>query len=321
MRKKLFNNIFLKIISVILAFILWLVLVNVSDPTTKITISGVSVHFENESEFLDKGYTYSVVDGSKISVDVSGPKSKITSLSSSDIQAVVDLSQVSAFSDYANIKVSAVQNGKTVKDVKLTPKTSSVKLSIDNRASKDFTVDAHTKGNVKSGYVISNISASPDSIKIAGPEAEVNSIASVRAEVDVSNAEGSISSEATLKLYDANGNEVRNSDIELSRTNVKVTVDIKKTKTVPIKYSTSGSPADGYTVKEINISQNQAIISGSEDILNKITQIQLPSSSLDISGISASKTFSFLVSDYVPEGASVVSQNSITVEVVVEPAS
>lgn len=319
MRKKVFNNIFLKIISIILAFILWLVLVNVSDPTTKITISGVNVQVENENAFLEKGYTYSIADGSRISVDVSGPKSKITSLSSSDIQAVVDLSQVSAFSDYANIKVSAVQNGKVIKDVKLMPKISSVKLSIANRSSKDLKVETVITGSPKADHIVARAYTDQEMIRIAGPDDEVSSIASARAVIDISNADGNVNKDVALKLYDADGNEIKNTSVELSRTNVKVTAEIKDSRTVPIKYSLKGSRAENFRVKEVKISQNSAVLSGSRESLGKINQIELPQSSLDISNINSNKTFRFWISDYLPEGVGIVSENLITIDVVVEP--
>ena len=108
MKNRIFNNLILKIISVVLAIIAWLILVNIADPTTAITVGGVNVRFENESSLSEKGYTYEVLDGAKISVDISGPKSEVTTISASDIDASVDLSKLSPFSDYADISLKAM---------------------------------------------------------------------------------------------------------------------------------------------------------------------------------------------------------------------
>ena len=80
MKEKIFKNFSLKILSIICAILLWGIIVNIYDPNTGVTISNVSVQLINTDSLTDKGYTYEVVDGSKISVYVSGPKSIIAIL-------------------------------------------------------------------------------------------------------------------------------------------------------------------------------------------------------------------------------------------------
>ena len=82
MKEKIFNNFSLKILSVLCAIVLWAVIVNIYDPTTSVTISNVNVELINAQSLTDKDYTYEVVDGSKISVYLSGPKSVITDIKS-----------------------------------------------------------------------------------------------------------------------------------------------------------------------------------------------------------------------------------------------
>ena len=114
MKEKIFNNFSLKILSVLCAIVLWAVIVNIYDPTTSVTISNVNVELINAQSLTDKDYTYEVVDGSKISVYLSGPKSVITDIKSSDIVATADLSKISAFADYVDIDVKVVKDGKEV---------------------------------------------------------------------------------------------------------------------------------------------------------------------------------------------------------------
>ena len=53
----------------------------------------ITVQLINTQSLTDKDYSYEVVDGGKISVTVSGPKSVVTDLKTSDISATADLSK------------------------------------------------------------------------------------------------------------------------------------------------------------------------------------------------------------------------------------
>ena len=315
MKNRIFNNLILKIISVVLAIIAWLILVNIADPTTAITVGGVNVRFENESALSEKGYTYEVLDGAKISVDISGPKSEVTSISASDIDASVDLSKLSPFSDYADIAVSVVKDGNEVKGVSVTPKTTSVKLSIGNRSNKEFKIAAETIGEIPEGKVLSNLVISPVTVRVAGTEEAVEGVESVKAVCDVTGKTGHISEDLSLKLYDSEGSEITGSDIEMSRKIVKYTADIYSTKTVKIAYELGGEPEAGSEITDIELSETEATISGSDEALSAIESITVPATALDVSGLSYSKTFKIWLPDLLPEGISVLSDNSLRITV------
>ena len=47
MKEKLLNNLSLKILSAVCAIIIWIIIVNVYDPSTSVTVSGVEVQLVN----------------------------------------------------------------------------------------------------------------------------------------------------------------------------------------------------------------------------------------------------------------------------------
>ena len=162
MKEKIFKNFSLKILSVVGALILWTIIVNIYDPTTSVTISNVAVELQNTESLTDNDYTYEVVDGSRISVYISGPKSIITELKSSDIVATADLSKITAFADYVDIDVKVVKDGRELKNVEVIPRTTAVRLQIENRLTKEFTIKHYTEGSLDNGYTIGNVSVFPD---------------------------------------------------------------------------------------------------------------------------------------------------------------
>ena len=156
MKEKIFNNLSLKIVSAVFAVILWTVIVNIYDPNTSYTFSNITVQLVNTQSLTEKNYTFEVVDGGKISVTVSGPKSVVTDLKTSDIAATADLSKVTAFTDYVDIQVQVVKDGQVLNNVEAVPRTSALKLSIENRDTNTYAVNVNTTGTPANGYAVAS---------------------------------------------------------------------------------------------------------------------------------------------------------------------
>ena len=169
MKEKIFKNFSLKLLSAVFAVVLWTVIVNIYDPNTSYTFSNITVQLINTQSLTDKDYSYEVVDGGKISVTVSGPKSVVTDLKTSDISATADLSKVTAFTDYVDIQVQVIKDGQVLNNVEAVPRTSALKLSIENRDTKTLSLDVNTTGSTASGYTVASTSSSPTYIKVTGP--------------------------------------------------------------------------------------------------------------------------------------------------------
>ena len=193
MKEKIFKNFSLKLLSAVFAVVLWTVIVNIYDPNTSYTFSNITVQLINTQSLTDKDYSYEVVDGGKISVTVSGPKSVVTDLKTSDISATADLSKVTAFTDYVDIQVQVIKDGQVLNNVEAVPRTSALKLSIENRDTKTLSLDVNTTGSTASGYTVASTSSSPTYIKVTGPTSLLESVAALSVNVDVSGAKEDIS--------------------------------------------------------------------------------------------------------------------------------
>ena len=313
MKEKIFKNFSLKLLSAVFAVVLWTVIVNIYDPNTSYTFSNITVQLINTQSLTDKDYSYEVVDGGKISVTVSGPKSVVTDLKTSDISATADLSKVTAFTDYVDIQVQVIKDGQVLNNVEAVPRTSALKLSIENRDTKTLSLDVNTTGSTASGYTVASTSSSPTYIKVTGPTSLLESVATLS--VNVSGAKEDISTSADVKMLDEDGNEIVNDALELSCTKADINVDIARMKTVSITAKTSGTPSDGYIITDTILSQASAVITGSDDLLGKVDTITIPSQNINADGLSADKTYTFRLSDYVPSGIKFVSDSSLTVTV------
>ena len=320
MKEKIFNNLSLKIVSAVFAVILWTVIVNIYDPNTSYTFSNITVQLVNTQSLTEKNYTFEVVDGGKISVTVSGPKSVVTDLKTSDIAATADLSKVTAFTDYVDIQVQVVKDGQVLNNVEAVPRTSALKLSIENRDTNTYAVNVNTTGTPANGYAVASTTTSPTYIKVTGPTSLVEGVASVGVDVDVSGAKGTVNTQSDINMYDSDGNIIANEELEMSSETADVIVEMARTKTVPVVVKTSGTPSQDCVVTGTSLSQTSVVISGQQEALSKIDNITIPSSAVSVDGLSEDKTYTFKLTDYVPSGVKIVSDSRLQVTIKISKA-
>lgn len=321
MKEKIFNNLSLKIVSAVFAVILWTVIVNIYDPNTSYTFSNITVQLVNTQSLTEKNYTFEVVDGGKISVTVSGPKSVVTDLKTSDIAATADLSKVTAFTDYVDIQVQVVKDGQVLNNVEAVPRTSALKLSIENRDTNTYAVNVNTTGTPANGYAVASTTTSPTYIKVTGSTSLVEGVASVGVDVDVSGAKGTVNTQSDINMYDSDGNIIANEELEMSSETADVIVEMARTKTVPVVVKTSGTPSQDCVVTGTSLSQTSVVISGQQEALSKIDNITIPSSAVSVDGLSEDKTYTFKLTDYVPSGVKIVSDSRLQVTIKISKAS
>ena len=132
MRKKLTHNLGLKLASLVLAFVLWFLVVQINDPKDTERFTNVQVKLIN-TELLEKeGKVYEVLDNTdKVSVTVSAPRSIIDQMRASDIVAEADMSRLTDINTivitYAtpNVEVNSIEGDHDV-----------VRLSVEDKKSK-----------------------------------------------------------------------------------------------------------------------------------------------------------------------------------------
>jgi len=312
MKGKMLNNFSLKILSIICAIILWAVIVNIYDPSTNVTVTGVTVTLLNAQSLTDKDYTFEVVDGSMISVYIKGPRSIVSDIKAADIIATADLSKVTAFSDYVDIDVKILKEGVSTSGLEVTPKTTAIKLSIENRVSKTFNIQMETAGTPDGGYIVSDSKISPTTVKLTGSASAINNVSMVKATYDVSGVSMDISDIAQLKLFDEAGNPIYDTKIEMGKTTVDFKVTILPSKTIPVKFKSQGEVAAGYKLTGIDYSNVEVVVAGTEENLKKIDSVEVSADAIDITNINATKEFVINIKNYLPSYLILVSDSKIT---------
>ena len=109
----------------------------------------------------------------------------------------------------------------------------------------------------------------------------------------------------TIRILDADCNEITSSEIRKNVDSVKVTVPILETKEVTISASAIGEPADGYEqTGTVTVSPETVKIAGRAAVLDKISEITIPAEELDLTDATAPVTNTIDIREYLPSDIS-----------------
>ncbi|MDD7112992.1 MAG: CdaR family protein [Lachnospiraceae bacterium] len=278
MKEQKNNNIGMKVISVFIAVLIWLLVANINDPVRTERFTDVPVKIINEKALTDQGYAYEVKEGSEVTIIARGKSSILRSMSESDFQVVADFSKLS--------KVNAIPIDVSAKkyddQLELSLGTvNTMKISIDEIVSVSLPVEIVVKGDVADGYAVGNMTGTPNLVRVTGPENLLSSAKEIRAEVNIDGISRDITSTAKPILYDEDGKIISSNQIQMDTDSIDVSIALWKTKTVPIRLNYTGKPASGYELVSFDYEPKEITVAAPDEILESLEYITLPSVSLE----------------------------------------
>ena len=316
MRKELMNNLGLKILAFLAAVTLWFLVVNIDNPVTDRTFTDIPVTVVNDDIVTASNRTYQILDGTQqVNVTVTATRQELSRITADDIHAVADMRELTLGTQ---VPIQVTIEGHSYEEAYSTPRNLQVK--IEEEARNNFPITPTTIGTVREGYVIGNLRADPEGVTIRGPKSVLNSINRVCAEVDVSGLSENAELEANLILYDVNNNVIDQTLLvnNLGDEGVSVEVELYQTKNVPIDIDTSGiSAAEGYSIGEISCEPQEVLLSGDEDAMKELDEIQIPESELELAGLTERTERTVDITEYLPDGVTLVDPNANNVVVTI----
>ncbi|MCF2669200.1 MULTISPECIES: YbbR-like domain-containing protein [Lachnospiraceae] len=316
MKKRLTVNFGLKILAFFIALFMWLIVVNIDDPVTDKTYTGIPVQVINEEVVTSANRTYQIVDDTQeVSVTVTAQRSVLNDIKAEDIVAIADMKEMSLGTQIPiEVKIEGYKYDSAVSNPR------NLQIQIDDEAKNNFPITPTTLGTVREGYVIGELKANPEKVTIRGPKTVIDSINRVVAEVDVSGLSSDTEVEARLVLYDANNNVIDQSLLanNLGKEGLTVEVTLHQIKSVKVELDTSMvTAADGYKISEISVEPQEVRISGSKSALARVTEISVPASALTAVNLTQRTERSIDISQYLPEDVSLVDENADNVVVTI----
>ena len=331
-KRKLTDNLSLKIMSVAIAIVVWLIVVNIDNPV------GTNYYTITDVELINKEYVESSDTIGKmcmpeenqdsVKVAITASKKVRDRIRLSDITAVADLQQaVSLDTDpvMVPITVTCLASGVLPSDIKVTPQNLTVNL--DEKETQEFVVNV-SKGDTKPGkdYEVGSLTASPEKIRITGPKTLVNKIDKVNATIALDGNTEDYTQEVNLTIYDKNQEALSESEMNSLRieNNAKVIVTAKlwKIRTgVKIAAGYVGTPAGGYQVGSVKTVPDTISVAGNTEGLESLSEndnvITIPADRIDISGESKDVERKISLKNLLPDNVKLTSDSSEDVWVTV----
>ena len=329
-KKKITDNLSLKIMSVAVAVVVWLIVVNIDNPvgTNYYTITNVELI---NKEYVESSDTIGKMcmpeeNQDTVRVAITADKKTRDKIRVSDISAVADLQQaVSLDTNPVMVPITVTCNKLSLGNIEVTP--NNLSLHLEDKDTQEFVVNV-TTNNTKPDkrYEVGSLTSNPEKIKITGPTSLINKIDKVNATIELDGNTQDFTQDVNLTIIDKNQEALSDSEMNSLRieNNAKVVVTARLWKIrqgVGISASYVGTPADGYEVGSVKTVPDTISVAGSTEGLESLAEnnnvITIPADSIDISGESKDVEKKISLNNLLPDNVKLTSDSSEDVWVTV----
>lgn len=302
------------VISILLAFILWVYVGKEVNPPVTNTLSNVHVVFSGLDKLEERGLMISEGADQTISLRIRARRDVWNILSQADTTVTIDVSNISEPGQQSitittrNITFPRSITVSDTLDLQYTV-PNVVTFTVSKWASKNVEVRGVFEGSVAEGYQRGEFSMTPETVTVSGPEELVNQIDYARVTISQTDMNSTYSQDVGYVLIDTNGEIMSTESLTLDPATVLVKLPVEKLKEVELTVDLI--PGGGATDKNVSVSIDPPtiMVSGSEadlenldsislgeidlsDVFGSLTQtmpIQLDSSLTNVSGITEAK--------------------------------
>ena len=309
-KKKLTNNLLLKILSLAIALAIWLLVANINDPVV-VTSYDVPVTIQNSAYLESGGKTYQVLEQQQMVTVILRGNSSVVENRTGDIQAVADLTQiVDMDTTPVMVPVTATCDRVAAEDISVVP--AAIGIEIEDMVSKDFTITVTAGDTTPSAdYEVGTMEANPEKVTITGPESLIDKIDRVMAEVDTTPMNEDTTITSRLIIYDKNQDALDETEMnylkfDIGQPVVDIHVDLWRVRgDIQLAVNYSGSPAPGYQVGDVTITPSTISVAGTDEALAQLAvegnTIEIPADAVVLDGQDSDVETRLTLSEYMPD--------------------
>ena len=231
------NKVLTFLLSLAISFGLWLYVVTVISPESEATFFDISVELVGNDYLNNQDLmVISATDNLRVDLTLSGKRSDLKKLSSSNITVIADLSQITqAGEQNLECSVSFPSGGAEV----LRQEPNKIKVVVAEKLTKTIPVKINRVGTVAKGYEEDRDALSLDhtTVTVTGPKKTIEKIASAKIIVDVTGKMTTFVGNYPLVLCGVDGSPI--ADVSFVSTNissVRAVVQVNRVKLVPVKF-------------------------------------------------------------------------------------
>lgn len=271
------RNITLKIISVVIALILWGMTPSNKDPVRDMSFRDIPIKIENQQKLTENGLMISSELPESYSFDIRAKDSMVKYLDRSKIIAILNLSDINKAGEQSvSVEIQGLPSTSNI-EIKSAP---DIKLNVERIVSKSVPVQPEIGDEDSLALGKRYYEIEPGSIEIRGPETLVATAAYAQVSVTLGNKDKKLERSSAVHLFSDKDEPL---DLEFITINPEYCViTVYPNKTVTVDAVITGEPADGYVVTGEEIKPKEIIVNGDPEVLEALDSI--PTEILDIQG-------------------------------------
>lgn len=248
-----------KMLSVVLALLFWLFVMDQEDPEINRVFENVPVQLINLQELDQNNLKIMNQYDYFVNVEVTGRRNTVLNMNENSISLWADMRTVRAGSN--NVYINRSINTEAVSIKSVLP--NEVSINVERIVSIPKPVKITITDRFSESYFQEKLSVSPSEIKVSGPESQVAAVSYLGASLAVGTLESDLSREVTILPYDENGEVVSGVVTELSYADIYLSLG--RLKNVGINVDVQGNPMEGYEIVSIRTIPESIAVSGQVD--------------------------------------------------------
>lgn len=272
------NKVFSALISVAIAFCLWLYVITVDSPDYRETIYDIPLTFVNETALKNRNLVITDVSSDTVDITFSGNRSDVLKLNKSNITLKVDLSRIYDPGVHT-VEWTIAFPGDVASNAFTRENVNPDKVTIvaENWVRKEVPVRLVFTGAVPIGVFADTENAVREYnvVTVSGPESVVEKVEEAIIEIDLSEYRESISEYFRYTLVDKNQAPVDAAEIEVNAEEIRVDVTIQTVKDVPLVIHVVDGGGATATTSVLSYAPQSIKFVGDEAILAQLDEIVL----------------------------------------------
>ena len=294
--QKLFeSNRFVKIVSLILAFVIWVVVATAVEPGWKYVVKDVPINLSSQPTSLSRQELSVIsVEPETVDVEVYGKRYVVGRLSPEDLTIIPQFTSITG-AGTQDLRLVWVPDGSEGDDYtvqNISPSTASVR--VDRMDTKVLDIQTSVTGvDVPEGYIKEDEIVTPERVTLTGPIGDLNRVAHAFVNIEVNKSLTSTeTATGTIVLVDQNGNEVTSEYIQKDYDTAEVTIPVLKEKTVPLKIDFLNKP-QGFPIEELQytLSPESIRVAGPQTLVESYNEVMLGYVDFKRLGLNSVETF------------------------------
>lgn len=295
------SKIFLAFLSLLIAMLVWMYVTSTEGVEIDKNFAGVPVVFYGEESLRDlRGLIITNVENSSVTFNVSGSRTVLSQLDATDVYVSVDVSNITRTGSqklaYSIVYPSGIDTS-TLSDSSRSPVT--INFDVEKLETKTVEIRAIFDGSVAEGYSVEEPVVTPSTVLVSGSAEAVSKVEYGLVVIGRQDVDRTLSFDADFDLFDADGNIITDSELELSQETVNVTMTVLSVKDVPLSVTVIDGGGATIDNADIRFSQETIQIAGDAETLEGINKIIVGTIDLSTIAATAQETFQIVLDNNV----------------------